>query len=414
MRRRARGNIARDLALARTETRVTIPLPDRHIIVTALGITQILAWGSSFYLLTVLGPYVSRDTGWRYDAVIAGVSVGLLVAGVVSPRVGRFIASHGGRPVLAVGAVLLAAGLAVVGLAPNFPVYLLGWAVVGAGMGAGLYDAAFSTLGNIYGASARGTITAVTLFGGFASTMCWPLSALLVERFGWRETCLIYAAIHIAISLPLHLLVLPHGRHVATSQASSAPATVGLAPDERRVFVILAGVITIGAAVLSIVGTLLLPLLQARGLDLAVAVGFGAMVGPSQVGARVIEMFTGQRYHPVWTMIASVTLMAVAMVMLSTRFPVIALALVLYGAGNGIGTVARGALPLALFGPDRYAVLMGRLALPLMVSMAVSPYLGGLAFARGGADLTFAILMALALANLVLAAALRFLILRKA
>jgi predicted MFS family arabinose efflux permease len=392
----------------------TASLPDRRIIVTALGITQVLAWGSTFYLLAVLAPSIARDTGWRYDAIIAGASVGLLVAGLVSPRVGRFIASHGGRPVLAAGAVLLAAGLAAIGLAPNLPLYLLGWAVIGAGMGAGLYDAAFSTLGNIYGANARGTITAVTLFGGFASTVCWPLSALLVARFGWRDTCLIYAAIQIAVSLPLHLLVLPRGRHMDAPQGKSAPATIGLQPHERGVFAILAAVITIGAAVLSIVGTHLLPLLQARGLDLAVAVGFGAMVGPSQVGARVIEMFTGQRYHPVWTMIASVTLMAVAMVMLFTGFPLIALAIVLYGAGNGIGTVARGSLPLTLFGPDRYAVLMGRLALPLMIAMAVSPYLGGLAFARGGADLTFAILMALALANVVLAAALRFLILRKA
>jgi predicted MFS family arabinose efflux permease len=402
------------MALAGTGSRVSASLPERRLVVTALGITQILAWGSTFYLLAVLAPYVSRDTGWRYDWVIAGASVGLLAAGIVSPRVGRFIASHGGRPVLAAGAVLLAAGLTALGLAPNLPLYLLAWAIIGAGMGAGLYDAAFSTLGNIYGANARSAITAVTLFGGFASTVCWPLSAYLVQRLGWRDTCLVYAAIQIAISLPLHLLVLPRGRHVDGSQDKSTPATAGLQAHERGVFAILAAVITIGAAILSIVGTHLLPLLQARGLDLAVAVGLGALVGPSQVGARVVEMLTGKRYHPVWTMIASVTLMAVAMLMLFTGFPVIALALVLYGAGNGIGTVARGALPLTLFGPDRYAVLMGRLALPLMIAMAVSPYLGGLAFARGGADLTFAVLAALGLTNVALAAALRFLILRKA
>jgi predicted MFS family arabinose efflux permease len=388
--------------------------PDRRIIVSVLGVTQILAWGSTFYLLAVLAPSIARDTGWRYDWIIAGASVGLLVAGVISPRVGRFIARHGGRPVLASGAVLLAAGLAALGLAPNLPLYLLAWAVIGAGMGAGLYDAAFSTLGNIYGSHARGPITAVTLFGGFASTVCWPLSAFLVECFGWRQTCLIYAAIQIALSLPLHLLVLPRGRQVDAAQNKSSRAAVGLQHDERRVFVILAAVITIGAAVLSIVGTHLLPLLQARGLDLAVAVGLGAIVGPAQVGARVIEMLAGQRYHPAWTMIASVTLVAAAMVMLFTGFPVIALALALYGAGNGIGTVARGSLPLTLFGADRYAVLMGRLAMPLMIAMAVSPYLGGLAFARGGADLTFALLMTLALANVVLAAVLGALTLRTA
>src|ERR1044072_2397119 len=214
IRRCARSNIARALALAETGSRVTESehLPDRRIVVTALGVTQILAWGSTFYLLAVLAPYIARDTGWTYDRVVAGASVGLFVAGIVSPRVGRFISSHGGRPVLAIGALLLAAGLAALGLAPSFPFYLAAWAIVGLGMGAGLYDAAFSTLGNIYGSQARSTITSVTLFGGFASTVCWPLSAYLVEAFGWREECFVYAMIQIAVALPLHLLALPRGR----------------------------------------------------------------------------------------------------------------------------------------------------------------------------------------------------------
>jgi predicted MFS family arabinose efflux permease len=382
-------------------------LPDRRVVVTALGITQILAWGSTFYLLAVLAPGIARDTGWGYDWVIAGASVGLAVAGIVSPRVGRLIASHGGRPVLAIGALLLAAGLAGLGLAPNLPLYLAAWAVLGAGMGASLYDAAFSTLGNIYGSNARGPITSVTLFGGFASTVCWPLSAYLVQRFGWREACLIYAAIQIAIALPLHLLALPRGLHADSTQPKPAPPPVRLLAQERRVFLLLAAVVTIGATILSIVGTHLLPLLQARGLALGVAVALGTIIGPAQVGARVVEMLFGHRYHPVWTMIASAALVACAAVMLFVGFPIIALAIVLYGAGNGIGTVARGSLPLAAFGAERYPVLMGRLALPILIAMAVSPYLGGLAFQRGGADWTFALLAGLALANVVLACALR-------
>jgi predicted MFS family arabinose efflux permease len=383
------------------------PLPDRRVVVTALGITQILAWGSTFYLLAVLAPTIARDTGWGYDWVIAGASVGLAVAGIVSPRVGRLIARHGGRPVLAVGAVLLAAGLAGLGLAQNLPLYLVAWAVIGAGMGASLYDAAFSTLGNIYGSNARSTIASVTLFGGFASTVCWPLSAYLVQWLGWREACLTYAAIQVAVSLPLHLLVLPRGRRLDAAQPNPSPAAVRLGPDERRVFAILAAVVTIGATILSIVGTHLLALLQARGLELAVAVALGTIIGPAQVGARVIEMLAGRHYHPVWTMIASAVLVACGAVMLFAGLPVIALAIVLYGAGNGIGTVARGALPLAAFGADRYPVLMGRLALPILIAMAVSPYLGGLAFQKGGADWTLALLAGLALTNVVLACALK-------
>ena len=388
-------------------------LPDRRIVVTALGVTQILAWGSTFYLLAVLAPTIARDTGWTYDQVVIGQSVGLLVAGIVSPRVGRYIASHGGRPVLAIGALLLAAGLASLGAAPNFSLYLVAWAVIGAGMGAGLYDAAFSTLGNIYGSNARGSIAAITLFGGFASTVCWPLSAYLVQSLGWRETCFAYAAIQIAISLPIHICALPRGRRV-TATAGDVKAPVQLQPGERGIFAVLAVVVTIGAAILSIVGTHLLPLLQARGLDLALAVGIGTLIGPAQVGARVVEMFAGRHYHPSWTMIASTTLLAVAAVMLFIGFPIVALAIVLYGAGNGIGTVARGALPLTAFGPDRYPVLMGRLALPILIAMAISPYIGGLAFQRGGADWTFALLAGLALINVTMAVTLRVLIARKA
>jgi predicted MFS family arabinose efflux permease len=403
------------VALAETGSRVNKSehLPDRRVVVMALGVTQILAWGSTFYLLAALAPYIARDTGWAYDRVVAGASVGLFVAGIVSPRVGRFISSHGGRRVLAIGALLLAGGLVALGAADSFPIYLAAWAVIGAGMGAGLYDAAFSTLGNIYGANAQPSITGVTLFGGFASTVCWPLSAYLVEHFGWREACFAYAAIQVAVSLPLHLLALPRGRHITAAQNGPAKPPVHLQPGERSIFAVLAIVVTIGAAILAIIGTHLLPLLQARGLDLALAVSLGAMIGPAQVGARVVEMLAGRHYHPSWTMIASTALLGIATVMLFTGFPIIALAIVLYGAGNGIGTVARGALPLAVFGADRYPVLMGTLALPLLIAMAVSPYLAGLAFQRGGADWTFAIVMSLALVNVVLAVTLRLLIVRQ-
>ena len=179
-------------------------------------------------------------------------------------------------------------------------------------------------------------------------------------------------------------------------------APVRLKSDEVRVFLILAAIITISSAILSLMGTHLLPLLQARGLDLSFAVGLGMIVGPSQVGARLIEMFTGSRYHPFWTMVASVILIAVAAVMLLVGFPILIVAIVLYGAGNGLSSIARGTVPLALFGPERYPVLMGRLALPLMIAMAISPFLGGLAFEHGGASWTLALLTALALTNVLL------------
>ena len=380
-----------------------VALPGKAVIVTALGVTQILAWGSTFYLLGVLAPFIARDTAWSYDYVVGGLSAGLLVAGIVSPRLGRLISHRGGRPVLAVGAILLAGGLLGLGIAQNLASYLAAWLVIGAGMGASLYDAAFSTLGSVYGSRSRDAITSVTLFGGFASTVCWPLSAFLVEHLGWRGACLSYAAIQIAIALPIHLIFLPRtSAAITTTQRRQ----VQLEPHEVRVSFILATIITTGSAILSLMGTHLLPLLQARGLDLSFAVGIGMIVGPAQVGARLIEMLAGHRYHPIWTMVASVVLVAVAAVMLLAGFPLVIVAIALYGAGNGLGSVARGTVPMALFGPERYPVLMGRLALPLMIAMAVSPFIGGLAFQHGGAFWTLAMLAILALTNVLLIAVL--------
>jgi hypothetical protein len=178
-------------------------------------------------------------------------------------------------------------------------------------MSASLYDAAFSTLGRIYGASSRTPITAVTLFGGFATTVCWPLSAFLAARFGWRGACFTYAAIQIAVALPVHLLALPTAAATEPHAAVETRSPVHLRCDEYATFALLAAVLTVGASVLSIVGTQLLPLLAARGFEMSVAVAFGAIVGPAQVGARVIELLIGHRYDPVWTIVASATLVAI-------------------------------------------------------------------------------------------------------
>jgi hypothetical protein len=317
--------------------------------------------------------------------------------------------------VLASGALLLAAGLLGIGIAPSLPWYLAGWALIGLGMSAGLYDAAFSTLGGNYGSQSRSAITSLTLFGGFASTVCWPLSAYLAERVGWRGACLTYATMQVAIALPIQLLVLPRRLRAVDAHVGAKERTsIQLERSEYVVFALLALVLTIGAAILSIIGTHLLLILIARGLDMSVAVGLGAIVGPSQVGARVIEMLAGSRYHPVWTMVASAVLVAIAALMLTGGFPIIALVIALYGAGNGIGSIARGTVPLALFGAKRYPVLMGRLALPLLMAMAISPFIGGLIFQNGGADRVLALLTAMALANVVLVGALRMLTWRHA
>jgi predicted MFS family arabinose efflux permease len=382
--------------------------PSRGVVVTALGIAQILGWGTSFYFPAVLGEPIVADTGWSLGWVVGGTSIGLLVAGLISPRVGHAIDKHGGRPVLAASSLLFAAGLAIIGLAPILPVYLLGWIVVGAAMGAGLYDAAFAALGQLYGKDARGPITNLTLFGGFASTVCWPLSAFLAEALGWRGACLVYAGLHLAVALPLQLVMPPvrAGGRAARSdpdaRAPSAPTIV----NETLILVLIALVMMLATGIGSIIVVHLLIFLQLRGADFATAVALGTLFGPAQVGARVVERIFGQHYHPIWTMIASCLLMAAGLLLLVVGFPVLALVIAVYGAGYGISWIARGTLPLALFGPERYPILMGRLAFPSLVVQALAPAAGAFAIERWGSEATLGALAAFAMLNVVLIAAL--------
>jgi MFS transporter len=379
---------------------------DRRAVITALGIAQILAWGTSFYIPAVFAEPIVKDTGWSFGFVVGGTSIGLLVAGLISPQVGRVVDVHGGRPVLLASSLFYAAGLAGIGLAPTLPVYLSAWVLLGIGMGTGLYDAVFAALGRMYGSAARGPITNLTLFGGFASTVCWPLSAFMIEHIGWRSACFIYAALHLVIALPLQMAVI--GRAPKTAAVSAAPADATQAASQARIanetliFALLALVLSLAAGIGSIVVVHLLIFLQARGVDFAVAVSLGTLFGPAQVGARVVERLFGSRYHPVWTMIGSCTLMAAGLLLLLGRFPILLLVIVLYGAGYGISWIGRGTLPLALFGPARFPRLMGKLAFPSLIVQALAPSAGALLIEASGADATIGVLTALALINVLL------------
>ncbi|HBK08074.1 MAG TPA: MFS transporter [Acetobacteraceae bacterium] len=378
----------------------------RLVVTTTVGLAQILAWGSSYYLISVLAKPIGTDTGWPLSWIVGGLSLGFLVSGLVSPKVGHLIEGHGGRPVLAASAVLLSAGLSMLALAPNIPIYFAAWVVLGGAMGAGLYDPAFSTLGRIYGDSARGAITQVTLFGGFASTVCWPLSALMVDHIGWRGACAAYAAIHLLVTLPLYWFGLPAEAGArATAQVAHGPAQT-IRPDHRTVFLLLAAGLTLASVIMTVVSIHLLTILQARGIALAAAVGLGALVGPSQVGARILETLFGRKVHPIWSMVASTVLVAVGLGMLVGAPGIVGFGIVLYGSGSGIRSIARGTVPLALFGREGYAVLMGKLAMPTLVAQAASPFLGAVMLDRFGTTTTLAVLGIAAVVNIGLVVAL--------
>ena len=376
--------------------------PPRLVVVSAIGVAQILAWGSSYYLLAVLAGPIAADTGWSLTWIMGALSIGMLVSGLASPRIGHLIHGRGGRPVLAASAVLLAAGLLVLGLAPGLPIFVAAWVVIGLGMAAGLYDPAFSSLGRLYGEEARSAITHVTLFGGFASTVCWPLSALLVEQVGWRGACLTYAAIHLAVVLPLYLLGVPREERRLPDSPRDGTATGQVRPEQRLAFVLLAAGFTLAAVVMTVVSVHLLTLLQSRGVGLAAAVALGALIGPSQVGARILEMLVGRKAHPIWSLLASAVLVAIGLGMLAGGVTAAGAGIVLYGAGSGIRSIARGTVPLALFGREGYAVLMGRIAMPTLVAQAASPSIGAWLLDGFGATVTLTVLLGGAVLNILL------------
>jgi predicted MFS family arabinose efflux permease len=376
----------------------------RPVVIATLGAAQILAWGSSYYLPAVLAQPIATDTGWPLAWVVGGVSLGLLVAGLASPRVGRIIEARGGRAPMAASTLLMAAGLVALTVAPTLALHVACWAVIGLGMAAGLYDATFATLGRQYGQQARGAIASMTLIGGFANTVCWPLSAFLLGRFGWRGACLGYAAIDVFLLLPAYLLVLPRRppppEGVAKVEAAPPP------PAGPVLFGLLAAVNTVGLLISATFSVHLLNLLVARGLAPAVAVSFGAALGPAQIAGRLAIIFGAQRLHPVWTLLAWTALVAIGLVLLSAWPGALAVALACYGAGIGIGSIARGTVPLALFGAGGYATRMGRLALPALLAQAAAPVLFALLLQHAGAATTLGVLAGVAGADLLLTLAL--------
>lgn len=389
--------------------RLATPARRRAGVAMLVGGMCILSYGTTYYLLTVVGGPIAAETGWPLSWVVAGLSLGLLVSGLCAPWVGRRIERLGGRAVLPAGCLVVAAGLALLSLADRLWLYAAAWLVLGLGMAATLYDAAFSSMGRQYGQRARSLITLLTLFGGFASTVCWPLAALLLEWTDWRGVCLVFAGLMALMALPLRLCLAPppaqEGAGAEAGRAHPALAAPRLAPALVRLLVVLGFILAVSATITTVLSLHLIALLGAHQVAAAGAVALGTLIGPSQVGARVIEFALGRRFHPLWTLVASTLLMAVGLCLLALGWGWIALSLMLYGLGLGLKAVAGGTVPLALVGPRGYATVIGRMALPSLLLQAVAP-IGAAALLEAhpeGAGWLLWALAGLALVNLALA-----------
>ncbi|MGX9963468.1 MFS transporter [Roseomonas sp. F4] len=364
-------------------------------VVIALGTAQTLAWASSYYLPAILAAPMARDFGISTAWVFGAFSASLMLSALLGPVVGRVIDQKGGRGMLTASNIVLALGLVALGLAQGPWSMAAAWCVLGIGMAMGLYDAAFATLAGLYGRAARGPITGITLIAGFASTVGWPVSALLAEAFGWRGACLAWAALHLLMGLPLNRFLVPP----APPPARKAAMVEEAPPAPSRLAMPLLAFVFAGSWFIAGAMAAHLPaLLQAAGATGATAVAAAALIGPAQVAARVAEFGLLRRFHPlVSARLAMLGHPLGAAVLLTFGGPAAAAFAVLHGMGNGVMTIAKGTLPLAVFGPAGYGARQGLLGAPARFLQAASPFLFGLLLERGGVAAALSVTMALAL-----------------
>lgn len=346
--------------------------------VAALGTSQTLSWASSYYLAAVLADPISAGIGLPRTWVFGAFTLALLISAFAGPFVGRAIDRYGGRGVLVLSNFVIAAGQIALAAATGPVSLLFAWALLGAGMSLGLYDAAFATLTRLYGHEARGPITGITLIAGFASTVGWPLSAYLDHVLGWREACLIWAALNLLIALPLNRFLLPLPPMAAPRPAHAEPeAPVGWKP--RREMFLLAFVFGAGWFVTGAMAAHLPGLLERAGATPFEAIAAAALVGPAQVAARAAEYVILRRVHPLVSARIAASLHPIGAAALALFGPPAAMVFAaMYGAGNGLLTIARGTVPLALFGPQGYGARTGLLGAPARATQAFAPMLFGL------------------------------------
>lgn len=360
----------------------------RAPVVGALGTTQTLAWASSYYLPAMLAVPMAGALGVAPATVFAAFSLALVVSAFAGPASGRAIDRWGGRPVLMGTSVLFACGLAALGAAQGPWSLFAAWALLGVAMGCGLYESAFATLVRLYGQAARSPITGITLIAGFASTVGWPLSAWLDSHYGWRHACFAWAGLHLLLGLPLNAL-LPAASVAAPAPRASPTADAATPREERacwRDTALLAFVFATTWFISTAMAAHLPRLLQAAGATLAAAVAAGTLIGPAQVAARLMEYGLLRRLHPLWSARLAATAHPLGVAaLLVFGAPVAPLFALLHGAGNGILTIAKGTLPLVLFGAGGYGARQGWLMFPARVAQAAAPFVFGLAIDRWGA-----------------------------
>jgi MFS family permease len=359
--------------------RLALPSSVR-VAVHTLGVTQIVAWGTTFYVPAVFSAPIIAETGWSKTEVYGAFSASLVLGALIARPIGRFIDERGGRNAMALGSVLCALGLLGVAAATSYAVYLAAWIVLGIAMRLALYEAAFATLTAAARHEARRAISVLTVYGGFASTVFWPIGFGLVSAVGWRMALVVFAALNLAVCLPLHLFLLPRGGpaplDVAAARAAPIDTSLILEGSDRTLALwMLSAAFALFTFMSSALSAHLIDTLVALGLTGPEAVTTASLRGVGQVAARLWEILFAARLGPLALCTLSLGLSPIAFLPLAAGVTVLTSTLftLLQGAGNGLATIARGVAPLLLFGPHGYGALTGTIAAPSLVAAAFAP-----------------------------------------
>ncbi|RZI44756.1 MFS transporter [Herbaspirillum sp. HC18] len=346
-------------------------------IVRLLAFTQIVSWGSLYYAFAIVAHDIQAELGWRTEIVFGAFSWSLLISGLASTPAGMLIDRIGGRTVMAAGSLLAGAGMIGIGCAHSLALYFLAWSAVGSGMAMVLYEAAFATINREFLHNARKGISVLTLFGGLASTVFWPLTLKLNSVLGWRDTFLLYGAVHIALCAPMHAMLHSGGRRVRATAETHAARNYTLHEAVRDpVFWKLAIAFSANMFIFSALSVHLIPMLQRFGHSAAMAVLVSTLIGPMQVAGRIGELAFARHIRPqvvgklTFAMLPAALL---ALLFLGEREVAVALFCMLYGLSNGVLTIVRGTIPQTLFGRENYGAISGALAGPSLAAKAAGP-----------------------------------------
>lgn len=348
-----------------------------RLAIAALGMTQIIGWGSTYYLLTMLGRPIASELGLSSTLVAGGLSIMLVMGAVLGPMAGRAMDMHGARPIMAAGSCLAAIGLTALSFVIGPVSYIAAWLLIGLASPLILYPAAFTALTQIAPAQARRAITWLTLPGGLASTIYWPLTDALLTHYTWREVCLIYAALNVLVCLPLHLSLSrsPDGLR-QTDETATASSTGLPGPARRAAAVLFAGALAFNALLITGLLNQFIPIMRELGQQPAHAVMLGMAFGMAQTSARFLEILSGARIDSLVLGLMTASGFPIALLVLGSAPASLIAGFVfaaVFGACNGLWTIVRGAVVLRLFGTAGYGENLGTVIVAQGLAAAAAP-----------------------------------------